>query len=146
MKNPDEFSILWWHLHCALHASFAMSGIKERVLCRTDLDWGDSYPSQARCHHPFYSHTQEVRRAVVTGSFCRQRPPRLLEHCREKSQREHVTVGGLWKVLFHNGIEDTYERKMFQNNSPSIFLDHIFATTEALWLASNPPYKPETWG
>lgn len=52
-------------------------------------------------------------------------------------QREHVTVGGLWKVLFQSGIEDTYERKMFQNNSPSIFLDHIFATAEALWLASN---------
>ena len=82
------------------------------------------------------------RGAVVTESFCRQKTTQAAGTL--GFQREHVTVGGLWKVLFHSGIEDTYERKMFQNNSPSIFLDHIFATAEALWLASNPPYKPET--
>lgn len=48
--------------------------------------------------------------------------------------------GRLWKVLLHNGIEDTYERKISRNNSPSIFLDHLLSP-EALWLASNPTCK-----
>lgn len=68
----------------------------------------------------------------------------LQEYCAAKKQRTH-TEGALWKILLHNGIEDSYERKIFWTNSPPICLDHLIGPT-ALWLASNPTCKKRTWG
>lgn len=92
-----SFSILCWHLLCALHTSFALSGIGDRVPCRADCDREDSCPGHAGCHQPFDSHSQEMGRAIVMGSFCRQRPPKTSRNIVLPESKEHTTEGGYGK-------------------------------------------------
>lgn len=92
-----SFSILCWHLLCALQTSFALSGIGDRVPCRADCDREDSCPGHAGCHQPFDSHSQEMGRAIVMGSFCRQRPPKTSRNIVLPESKEHTTEGGYGK-------------------------------------------------